>query len=480
MMKVAQTEIFKVLNQFNPWWRGLPVGELPNWQRAAYRSLWEWVSAPPAGRAVLLSGARQIGKTTLMLQAIDALLKQGTPATNIIYATFDHPILKLAGIDVVLNAWHELIAAAPGKIYLFLDEAQFVPDWGTWIKHKVDFRKDWRIVFTGSVMPLMSEQQESGVGRWHTIRLSTLSFYEYLKIKQINLPELPKLKSLAQLLSWDSQQCQKAAALGENYLAHYHEYLIRGGFPQTALIASITQAQRLLREDIIDKVLKRDMTALFGVRNVLDLERTFLYLCMHDGGLLDMKALCENLEVKRPTAQNYIRYLEDAHLIYRLEPYGYGTEVLRGQFKVYLADAAIAPSVMMQGMDMLEDPEALGIATESAVFRHLFAHYYNQSVRFSYWRGKKDLEVDVLAEIAGQIVPFEIKYRNQHTKVPNLKGLIELCQKKNIAHGYVVTKSLDDFGMLQHLPNGVDTQLFKVPAALLCYWMGAMEVDAPA
>jgi predicted AAA+ superfamily ATPase len=263
-------------------------------------------------------------------------------------------------------------------------------------------------------------------------------------------------------------------------LAHYHEYLIRGGFPQTAMIASITQAQRLLREDIIDKVLKRDMTALFGVRNVLDLERTFLYLCMHDGALLDMKALCENLEVKRPTAQNYIRYLEDAHLIYRLEPHGYGKDVLRGQFKVYLADAAIAPSVMMQGMELLEDPDALGIATESAVFRHLFAHYYAQNVRFSYWRGKKEMEVDVLADIAGQIVPFEIKYRNQNTDVRYLKGLIELCQKKKIKRGYVVTKSLNDFGMLTGLPNGIDTELFKVPAALLCYWMGAMEVDAPA
>ena len=476
-MHVPQTDIFKVLNQFNPWWRGLPVGELPDWQRAAYRTLWQWVSDPPAGRAVLLSGARQIGKTTLMLQAIDGLLKQGTPPANIIYATFDHPILKLAGIDSVLSTWRELVPAAQGKTFLFLDEAQFVPDWGTWIKHQVDFRKDWRIIFTGSVMPLVSEQQESGVGRWHTIRLSTLSFYEYLKIKRIVLPELPKLKSLAQLFTWDAAQCRQAAALGQNYLAHYHEYLIRGGFPQTAMIASITQAQRLLREDIIDKVLKRDITALFGVRNVLDLERTFLYLCLHDGGTLDMTALCENLQVKRPTAQNYIRYLEDAHLIYRLEPYGYGKEVLRGQSKVYLADAAIAPSVMMQGLEMLENSTALGIATESAVFRHLFAHYYAQSVRFSYWRGKKELEVDVLADIAGQIVPFEIKYRNQNTDVRYLKGLLELCQKKNIARGYVVTKSLDDFGMLAGMPQGMSTQVFKVPAALLCYWMGAMEVD---
>jgi hypothetical protein len=48
---------------------------------------------------VLLSGARQIGKTTLMLQSIQALLASGVPAANILYATFDHPLLKLAGAD---------------------------------------------------------------------------------------------------------------------------------------------------------------------------------------------------------------------------------------------------------------------------------------------------------------------------------------------------------------------------------------------
>ncbi len=107
------------------------------------------------------------------------------------------------------------------------------------------------------------------------------------------------------------------------YVGHVDEYLLRGGFPQTAQVESITQAQRLLREDIINKMLKLDTTALFGVRRVLDLEHTFLYLCMHDGGLLDMSDLCANLEVKRPTAQNFIELLQTAHLIYRLPPYGY-------------------------------------------------------------------------------------------------------------------------------------------------------------
>lgn len=59
-----------------------------------------------AAPATLLSGARQIGKTTLMLQWVDKLLRAGVPAANILYATFHHPILELAGINAVIDAWY--------------------------------------------------------------------------------------------------------------------------------------------------------------------------------------------------------------------------------------------------------------------------------------------------------------------------------------------------------------------------------------
>jgi predicted AAA+ superfamily ATPase len=474
-MQISKAELTSVLGQFNPWWRGEAIADLPAWRRAAFRELKTWMTRPPAPRAVLLSGARQIGKTTLMLQAADALLREGVPPANILYATFDHPILKLAGIDAVLEAWREREPKAEGLEYLFLDEAQFIRDWGTWAKHQVDFSKQRRIAFTGSAMPLVEAGQESGVGRWHTIRLTTLSFYEYLQIKNLSLPALPKIKSLRELFDWPQSDFYRVAETAAPYVGHFHEYLVRGGFPQTAQVDSITQAQRLLREDIIDKVLKRDMTALFGVRRVLDLEHTFLYLCMHDGGLLDMVDLCANLEVKRPTAQNFIELLEATHLIYRLPPFGYGKDILRARFKIYLADAAIAPAVMLKGKAILEDPAALGVATETAVFKHLFARYYAQNVRFTYWRGKKDREVDLVAEIGGQIIPFEVKYRAQHTGLRDLKGLIELCRQKNIDRAYVVTKSLDDFGMVADLPNTA-TRILRIPAPLLCYWMGESEL----
>ncbi len=479
-MKISQEELVSVLSQFNPWWRGESVAELPAWRRAAFRELHQWLTMPPAPRAVLLSGARQVGKTTLLLQAIDVLLRAGVPAANILYVTFDHPLLKLAGIDAVLQAWRAREPAADGVEYLFLDEAQFIRDWGTWVKHQVDFNKSRRIAFTGSAMPITEAAQESGVGRWHTIRLTTLSFFEYLQIKRLSLPALPALRTLRDLFRWQPPEFARTAELAAPYVAHFHEYLVRGGFPQTAQVDSIPQAQRLLREDIIDKVLKRDMTALFGVRRVLDLEHTFLYLCMHDGGLLDMADLCANLEVKRPTAQHFIELLESAHLIHRLPPYGYGKEVLRARFKIYLADAAIAPAVMLKGKAMLEDPAALGVATETAVFKHLFTRYYATNMRFAYWRGKKDHEVDLVAEAEGRLVPFEVKYRMQHTGKRELKGLTELCNARSIRHGYVVTRALDDFGPLTLGPPAAraEPNIMRVPAPLLCYWLGASELES--
>jgi len=476
-MRIPPEDLIAILGHFNPWWRNQPITDLPTWNRAAWQELHLWLTKPPAPRAILLSGARQIGKTTLLMQSIARLIADGVPAGNILYATFDHPLLKLAGIDNVLEAWRQREPRVEGLEYLFLDEAQFIRDWGTWIKHQVDFTRHRRIVFTGSAMPLLHQEQESGVGRWHAIRLTTLSFYEYLQIKRVQVPPLRKVRSLLELFEWSPRYFYETQELAKPYLGHFHEYLMRGGFPQTAQVESITQAQRLLREDIVDKILKRDMTALFGVRRVLELEQTFLYLCMHDGGLLDMPALCSNLEVKRPTAQNFIDLLEATHLIYRLLPFGYGKEVLRGRSKIYLADAAIAPAVMLKGKGMLDDPRALGAATETAVFKHLFARYYAMQVRFTFWRGKQDREVDLIAEVGDKIIPFEVKYRAQQTGLRELKGLVEFCAQRNVERAYLVTKSLDDFGVLTGTREDA-AKIMRVPAPLLCYWMGESETQS--
>jgi predicted AAA+ superfamily ATPase len=475
-MKIEKQELDAILSKFNPWWHAEKIADLPTWKRAAFGELYKWVKNPPAARATFLSGARQIGKTTLIMQAIEKLIADGVPANNIFYATFDHPLLKLAGIDAALTTWREREVKKEGIEYVFLDEAQFVRDFGTWVKHQVDFEKQRRIIFTGSATPILQADQESGVGRWHAIRLTTLSFYEYIQLKELKLPPLPKINSLKEIFDWQRNEIEKVSQDTTSYIAHFHEYLVRGGFPQTALVENVNQAQKLLREDIIDKALKRDMTAMFGVRLILELEQTFLYLCLHDGAKLDMISLCNNLGLKRPTVQKFIELLEAAHLAYKLPPFGYGKEVLRGKYKVYLSDPAISPAVMLKGRSVIDNPEALGVSAESAVLKHLFARYYAQSVRFSYWQGKKDLEVDLVAEIGTEIIPFEVKYRSQHSSLADCKGLMEFCSKRKINRGYIITKSTDDFGVIEN-KNADAPAILKIPATLLCYFMGEMEIN---
>lgn len=476
-MIATSAELFSVLRQYNPWWSGGRFPDLPTWRRAAFREVNEWLRDPPAGRALLLSGPRQVGKTTLLLQAIDVLLDQGVSPTNILYATFDHPLLKLIGLDGLIRLWREFEPAREGVEYLFLDEIQATKDWQVWLKHQVDFEKRRRIAVTGSATPLQMEGQESGVGRWHTIRLATLSFYEYLQIRNDPMPQLPSVTSLTALFSQKPAWFARIGEDARSLTGLFHEYLLRGGFPQTAVVNSIPLSQKLLREDIVDKVLKRDMTALFGVRRVLELEQTFLYLCLHDGGLLDMQVLSKNLEVKKATAVNFINLLEATHLIYRLHPFGYGKEVLRGRAKIYLADAAISSSVLLKGKGLLEDANMLGQAVETAFFKHIFTRYYQRNISFSYWRGgKKDLEVDIIADVGGRLVPFEVKYRGNNVGSNELKGLVEFCKDRKVKRAYVITKDAADFGVLP-LAGG-EIEALKIPAPLACYWLGRSEIEA--
>ncbi len=70
-----------------------------------------------------------------------------------------------------------------------------------------------------------------------------------------------------------------------------HHYLTGGGFPELALSSDEFYAQKMLREDVVDKVLKRDIASLFNIRNASILEKFFLYLCLNSSNIINLSTM---------------------------------------------------------------------------------------------------------------------------------------------------------------------------------------------
>ncbi len=150
-------------------------------------------------------------------------------------------------------------------------------------------------------------------------------------------------------------------------------------------------------------------------------------------------------------------------------PHGYGKEILRGKPKLYLADPAISGSVLLRGTTLLEDNAKLGAAVETAFFKHVFTRYYADSIGFSYWRNSKTkVEVDIIAELRGELVPFEVKYTDRF-QASDVRGLRQFCELRQIQRAYVITKTMADFDVFT-FPSG-NTSVLQIPAALACYWL---------
>jgi len=186
--------------------------------------------------------------------------------------------------------------------------------------------------------------------------------------------------------------------------------------------------------------------------------------------------------VNRQTALNHLDLFDSTHLIYRLKPYGYGKEILRGRDKVYLADAALPGAVLLLGRKLLADPQRLGTAVETAFFKHVFTRFYAFTPRFSYWQDKRnrDLEVDLIAEVGDRIVPFEVKYQNTSTSMKRLKGLRLFLEQHGVEHGYVITQQWDDMKLIKplsarrgHECEELGATILAIPAPLACYWLSA-------
>lgn len=473
MSITSKERILKVLTAFNPWWKTGAVNPkmAQPYKRFAFHEAMKRLDQTDIRRTVVLTGTRRVGKTTIQYQMIEALLNRGIAPQKIVFISMDHPMLKLSGVNEVLECYHENVYAEQ-DVYYFFDEIQYAQDWDKWLKTIYDMQPDTHVVATGSASPaLMKGNQESGAGRWSVIPVPTMSFYEYCELLEVERPDLPSDFKPTQMLSMTQQERTQIMLQLSRVQNRFARYLQVGGFPELAKADNDIMAQQIMREDVVDKVLKRDLPSLYNIRNATELERIFLYLCNVSSEIVSIDAIAKELNgVSRPTVENYIQYLESANLIFQSWPVDMaGKQVLKSRPKIYIADAAIRNAVLMDD-SLLTDPVEMGKIVETAVYKHVAAFYYRKATSVGYFRGgKKNKGIDIVVDYNSGNILVEVKYR-EGAPIADDDAISELCG--DAAAAIVVTKNASDFGV-HNTKCGKD--LLRIPAFAFLYLLGHAE-----
>ncbi len=270
--------------------------------------------------ALIVSGIRRSGKSTLLMQLIAKHTKN-----DYLFLNFDTPQL----FDFEFNDFallDEIIQEKSDLITLYFDEIQVVEGWEVYVRGKLD--QGYQVVVTGSNASLLSRELGTKLtGRYISKELFPFSFVEFCEYLDFAL---------------NSQALD--------------EYLMVGGFPQYLKLRDEEILNTLLND-----ILYRDIIVRFGIRDDRSMKRLTLFLAGNIGNLISANKLKQSLEVKSTsTVQEYLNYLEQAYFI-QLVPkfsYSYKNQLVNPR-KVYFIDnglqQAISPSFSQDKRRKLEN-----------------------------------------------------------------------------------------------------------------------------
>ncbi len=378
-------------NLSNPWRTG-KNWDVPGIQRDVTRKLMNWLDEP---EILILSGARQVGKTSILYQLIDWLMRSGHVGPDGIY----YFNLDLGGISEFLEdqgSFLRFLEAEKGRnIFVFIDEVQRLPDPGIFIKAIQDLRLPIKFILTGSSsLDIRSRTHEPLTGRKQVFHIEALSFSEYVK----TVPVLSSLPALEQ-----QSYSIYIGALNDAL----NDYGLYGGYP--AVVLTDDPEKKILRlNEIFSSYLEKDIAGFLKVENIPAFRKLATLLSVQQGGLVNIQELASTLGLHRETITRYIYYLEETFVIKRLTPlFSNPRTELSKMPKIYFADAGLR-NLAMGSFSDLRTRSDTGKIIEGIVVSHVLRDRI-LSHRINYWRTKSGAEVDLIISGAKPVQSIEVK-----------------------------------------------------------------------
>lgn len=222
---------------------------------------------------------------------------------------------------------------------------------------------------------------------------------------------------------------------------------------------------RYIRQDIVDKVLLRDLPSLYGISDTRELNSLFTTIAYNSGNEFSLETLCKQSQVPKALLKKYIEYLEAAYLIKKVRRIDQSGKRFKRDnfFKIYLTNPSLRCALFSP---ISATDELMGSQVETAVFaqwmhRDWFTPYYSR------WTNG---EVDMVGLSEKTLKPqwaLEVKWSNRYFEMPNaLKSLVKFCLENDLDSPIVTT--IDKEGEKQC--KGINIQFF--PAAAYAYTVG--------
>src|SRR5690606_25291879 len=284
LKKISKKQVLDRIRFENPWWIDGQIEEDYNRmpRRLYFELLKPLVYEREVRRAVVLMGPRRVGKTVMLFHLVEDIISNGINPNKIIFITIENPIYNNISLEqLFLYAKEASGLEEKDDWYIIFDEIQYCREWEIHLKSLVDsYRKDKFIVSGSATAALKFASVESGAGRFTDFLLPPLTFNEYLSLKGLDrIISTTKLK-------WRNELATFYTSMHIDELnKHFLDYINFGGYPEVIFSDKIkANPGRYIRQDIVDKVLLRDLPSLYGINDTRELNSLFTTIAYNSGG----------------------------------------------------------------------------------------------------------------------------------------------------------------------------------------------------
>jgi len=388
------------------------------YSRKLQRRIQPWLDKPDI---LVIQGARQVGKTTLLNLLKEDIKRRWGNSKNILnFNLEDTDQLSALNRDPKYFKEYCIFSGAdPSKdSIVMIDEIQYLNDPSHFMKYVADMESTLKLVITGSTSFAIKRFKDGVTGRKKIFTLFPLDFQEFLLFK-----DNKKLSAVLEEFHLKQIDLQKTEIDPERIkpISHemnvlFEEFILYGGYPKVVLATSREEKLEELRE-LFELYELKDVNILFDVGNIAAFRNLFKLLAGSVGNLLNTNEISGTLGIGRDTVRRYLSILENTFIIKRLPPFHNNIrKELTKMPKIFFLDTGLRNFALRNFSEMGYRPDKSHLF-ENAIFGEL---YKNIGVidQLFFWRTISKTEVDFVLT-GEQALALEVKLKpNTLLKMP--------------------------------------------------------------